>query len=231
MTVGIMQPYFLPYIGYFQLIKGVDVFVIYDNIEYTKKGWINRNRFLQGSKDAYFTIQLKKDSDFLDIKDRYISASFDKTKMINQIKEAYKKAPFFDNVFPWFVSIVEKDELNLFEFIYDSILKVCEKLSIQTKIIKSSSLEIEHSLKSEDKVIDICKKLKADVYINPIGGVELYKKDRFFKNNIQLKFLKVNNFEYNQFNNEFIPFLSILDIMMFNSEEEIDKLLINYTLV
>lgn len=231
MTVGIMQPYFLPYIGYFQLLKAVDVFVVYDNIQYTKKGWINRNRFLQGSKDAYFTIQLKKDSDFLDIRDRYISDSFDKKKMINQIKEAYKKAPFFDEIFPFFVSILERDELNLFDFIYYSILQICKRFSIHTKIIKSSSLEINHCLKSEDKVLDICEKLKADIYINPIGGVELYNKDHFLQKNIELKFIKTNNINYKQFNNQFIPFLSILDVMMFNSQEEIENILQDYIFV
>lgn len=100
MKVAIMQPYFFPYIGYWQLINSVDTFVIYDNIQYTKKGWINRNRFLQNGKDCLFSISLKKDSDFLDIRDRIISDDFNRKKMLNQIKCSYQKAPYFDEVSP-----------------------------------------------------------------------------------------------------------------------------------
>src|SRR5437016_10802468 len=100
MRVAIMQPYFFPYIGYFQLIHSVDLFIIYDNIKYTKKGWINRNRFLRNGAEVVFTVPLRKDSDFLNVKDRTVAGDFGRGKLVNQLREAYRRAPHFDHAFP-----------------------------------------------------------------------------------------------------------------------------------
>jgi hypothetical protein len=226
MKIAIMQPYFLPYIGYWQLINAV-----YDNIQYTKKGWFNRNRFLQNGEDVLFTIPLKKDSDYLDVKDRYISSDFSKDKLINQLKGAYSKAPHSAQVLPIIEEILNYDNDNLFEYILNSIKRVCLYLDIETKIIISSEVSINHSLKAENKVIAICKAEDASTYINPIGGVELYDKEEFKSNEIDLKFLKSNNVEYQQFDHQFVPWLSIADVMMFNDKEEIKKFLESYELV
>jgi hypothetical protein len=231
MKLGIMQPYFLPYIGYWQLIKAVDIFVIYDNIEYTKKGWINRNRFLQDGKDAYFSIPLKKDSDFLDVKDRYISESFDKNKSLNQIWSAYLKAPCFNIIYPLFKAIIENKNENLFEYIYASVNEICDYIDIDTTIIKSSDIRIDHKLKAADKVLSVCKTLGADVYINTMGGQELYRNEFFKENSIDLKFIKPGNIKYRQFDNEFVPWLSILDVLMFNDKDLVKTMLEEYALV
>jgi WbqC-like protein family len=229
MKVAIMQPYFFPYIGYFQLINHVDVFVIYDEIEYTKKGWINRNRILSNGVDELITIPLKKDSDFLMVNERSLASDWSKhkDKTVNKIKEAYKKAPNFERVFPLIVSCFEYLDLNLFHFIYHSIKQVCSYLGITTKMIISSSLDIDPQKKATDKVITICQKLNATEYINPIGGIQLYDKDFFLQNGLLLRFLKSNNFEYKQYENEFIPFLSIIDVLMFNSIEESKNIIVN----
>jgi hypothetical protein len=231
MKLAIMQPYFFPYIGYFQLIKSVDLFVVYDNIKYTKKGWINRNRFLQNGKDADFTISLKKDSDLLDVKDRAVSPDFDKKKLLDKIKEAYRKAPYFEKTFQLFEDVLNHDETNLFNYIYFSIKEVCQELGIKAKIIVSSTVGIDHSLKSQDKVIAICKNLGADVYINAIGGRELYAVETLKEQGIDLKFIKTKPFEYKQFENKFVPWLSIIDVMMFNGPSEISRLLDHYELI
>lgn len=231
--LAIMQPYFMPYIGYFQLINSVDEFVIYDNIQYTKKGWINRNRILVNGKDYLITLSLKKDSDYLDVVDRELSDSWskDRIKMLNLIKSAYNKSTQFEPVFALISKCLNNPEANLFRFIYDSIVLINEYLEISTPIVISSSIEIDHSLKSQDKVIELCKKQKADNYINSIGGVSLYNKDNFNQSGIQLNFIKSNQISYNQFTNKFLPWLSIIDVMMFNSKEEIQKYLNNYTLI
>ncbi|MFV0311354.1 MAG: WbqC family protein [Dysgonomonas sp.] len=231
MKLGIMQPYFLPYIGYFQLLNAVDKYVIYDNIQYTKKGWINRNRILQNGKDLMITIPLEKDSDYLDIKDRCLSVGFDKKKLLNQIRESYRKAPYFDMLMPLIERIVNYDDTNLFHYIDNSIREICKYLDIKTEIIISSTLDIDHSLKGQDKVIAICKELKATDYYNAIGGQELYSPEEFKKENINLYFISSNPIEYKQFANEFVPWLSILDVMMFNSLENIHKILDNYKLI
>jgi hypothetical protein len=227
MKVAIMQPYFFPYIGYFQLINAVDVFVLYDEIEYTKKGWINRNRLLKNGSDELFSLPLKKDSDFLMINQRYLSDNWskDKKKMLNTFNEAYRKAPFFKETFILIEDSLNYSNMNLFDFLYETIKRICEHLNIETKIIVSSTLDFDNNLKSADKVLNICKILKANEYINPIGGVELYNKVFFKNKDIALHFLKAKNVVYKQFENNFIPFLSIIDVLMFNSTEEVKKMI------
>lgn len=229
--IGIMQPYFMPYIGYWQLISAVDVFVVYDNIQYTKKGWFNRNRFLKNGKDALFSISLKKDSDYLNVDERFISSEFDKKKLIAQFQNAYAKAPYLKEIMSLIEEIIMFDENNLFKYVLNSINKICKYIDIDTKIVVSSSLDINHQLKSKKKVMAICNALNADEYINPMGGIELYDKDEFKAENIKLNFIKSNEIEYKQFDNAFIPWLSILDVMMFNDKNEITKMLKGYTLI
>lgn len=233
MKLAIMQPYFMPYIGYFQLINSVDEFIIYDNIQYTKKGWINRNRILVNGKDQLITLPIKKDSDYLDVVKRELSESWekDKNKMLNVIKSSYNKSPYFQETFDLISKCLNNPESNLFKFIYDSITLINEYLDIKTNIVISSSVNADHTLKSQDKVLSLCKTQNANVYINSIGGVELYDKEIFKQNGIELNFIKSNPIQYKQFNNEFIPWLSIIDVLMFNSKEEIKKYLNEYTLV
>jgi len=228
-----MQPYFMPYIGYFQLINSVDKFVIYDNIQYTKKGWINRNRILANGKDQLITLPIKKDSDYLNVVERELSESWDKdkSKMLNVIKASYNKAPYFQETFELISKCLNNPEANLFRFIYDSIVLINNHLEIKTPIIISSTIDADHTLKSQDKVLSLCKEQNADVYINSIGGVELYDKETFKQNNIKLNFIKSNPIQYKQFNNEFVSWLSIIDVLMFNSKEQIKEYLNNYTLI
>ena len=231
--LAIMQPYIFPYIGYFQLINSVDEFIIYDNIQFTKKGWINRNRILANGKDQLITIPLKKDSDYLDIVERELSESWekDKNKILNVIKSSYNKAPYFQEAFNIIRECLNNPERNLFKFIYDSIILINEYLEIKTPIVISSSINADHALKSQDKVLSLCKAQKADVYINSIGGVKLYDKEIFRHNEIELNFIKSNPIEYKQFKNEFVPWLSIIDVLMFNSKDTIKNYLNEYTLI
>jgi len=222
----------MPYIGYFQLINSVDEFVIYDNIQYTKKGWINRNRVLVNGKDQLITLPIKKDSDYLNVVERELSESWgkDKGKMLNVIKSSYNKAPYFQETFELISKCLNNTEVNLFKFIYDSIVLINDHLEIKTSIIISSTIDADHTLKSQEKVLSLCKEQNADIYINSIGGVELYDKEIFKQNNIELNFIKSNPVQYTQFNNEFVPWLSIIDVMMFNSKEQIKEYLNNYIL-
>ncbi|PIS42575.1 MAG: hypothetical protein COT24_02795 [Candidatus Kerfeldbacteria bacterium CG08_land_8_20_14_0_20_40_16] len=233
MRIGIMQPYLFPYIGYFQLMNAVNEFVIYDNIEYTKKGWINRNRILVNGKDAYITLPLKKDSDYLEIKDRHLADTWlsERKKILNKIVESYRKSPYFDSIYPIIEKIILWEETNLFKFILNSLNLVKEYLEIRTPLVISSTISIDHKFKAEKKVIAICQARKANVYLNPIGGLELYNKENFKDVGIDLHFIKTNDFEYKQFDNDFIPFLSIIDVMMFNSKDELSNMLKSYTIV
>lgn len=232
MKIAIMQPYLFPYIGYFQLMNAVDEFVIYDNIEYTKKGWINRNRILVNGKDSFISLPLKKDSDYLNIIDRYISEtwSIEKKKMLNRIVESYRKAPNFNSVYPVIEKCILNDENNLFNFVLNSLNLIKEYLEIKTTFVISSSILIDHSLKSKEKVIAICKTRNSPIYLNPIGGLHLYNREDFKSEGINLYFLRTSEINYAQLNNNFIPYLSIIDVMMFNSKKEIEKMLKVFTL-
>ena len=226
-----MQPYFFPYIGYFQLIHAVVEFILYDNIEFSKKGWINRNRILVNGKAAYITLPLKKASDFLNIRERYLTDSIeDRNKIIRRIKESYRKAHYFEDTFGLIHQILNYDNNNLFDFIYHSIQIVCKYLGINTPVYVSFSIDIDHSLKSEQKVIAIVKKNGGDTYVNLIGGLSLYSQQVFKENGINLKFLQSKPYKYKQYKHEFVPWLSIIDLMMFNPKDEIMDMLNLYTL-
>lgn len=232
MRLAIMQPYFFPYIGYFQLISAVDMFIVYDNIKYTKKGWINRNRLLQNGKDAMFTLPLKSDSDSLDVCARELAANFNRDKLLNQIQGAYRRAPHFAQTYPLIEEIVRYEDMNLFRFLHNSIVRTCEHLGITTEIRISSNISIDHKLQNQDKVIALCEAVGADNYLNAIGGMGLYTKKTFQEKGIELKFIKSKPFEYAQFGDTFVPWLSIIDVMMFNAPDTIGACIsTNYELI
>ena len=227
-----MQPYFFPYIGYFQLIAAVDLFIVYDNIKYTKKGWVNRNRILQNGKDVMFSLPLKSDSDYLDVCERELAADFNRDKLLNQFKGAYRRAPYFAQTFPLVEQIVLYEDTNLFRYLHHSIARTCEPLGITTEIRISSGIAIDHGLKNQDKVLALCEAAGASTYVNAIGGMELYSKETFRERGVELKFVKSKPFEYPQFCDAFVPWLSIIDVMMFNPLNTIQTCIsTNYELI
>lgn len=225
--VAIMQPYFFPYIGYWQLMKAVDCFVVYDNIEFTKKGWIHRNRFLQQGEPELFTLPLKKDSDFLSVRQRALAERFvtERVKLARRIEAAYRKAPYFTTVFPLWQQCLAYESTDLFDFILHSMKKISGYLEVATPIIVSSELQVDHQLRGQDKVLAICQALGAAQYYNPIGGRDLYQADAFSKAGIALFFQQSRTIQYPQFGEHFQPSLSILDVMMFNPVEAIHQML------
>jgi hypothetical protein len=223
--LAIMQPYFLPYIGYFQLIEQADRFIVYDNIKYTKRGWINRNRLLLNGRDEVFSLPLQRASDSLDVIHRELAADFDARKLLNQIKGAYARAPHFSQTYALLEQIVGYDDRNLFRFILNSLINCCNHLGIKTPLSVSSEIPIDHCLKGEDKVLALCHASGATVYINAIGGVDLYNRATFAAQGIELRFIKSKASNYRQFDGEFVPWLSIVDVMMFNSIDVIRTML------
>lgn len=227
-----MQPYLFPYIGYFQLINAADVFVIYDDVNYIKKGWINRNNILVNGKCFLFSVPLKEMSQNRLINQIEINQG---TTWINDLLKtlvfSYKKAPFFADVFPIIEDVILYEKNDAVKWLCYSLQKVCDFLSIKTFIIISSEIHKNKELKGQDKIIEICKKLKATQYINPIGGLELYDKVVFSRHSISLNFVKSNPIIYQQFKNEFIPWLSIIDVLMFNSPQQIKAFLNQYELI
>lgn len=230
--VGIMQPYFVPYIGYWQLLNAVDEYVIYDDVNYIKSGWINRNRILINGNPTYFNIPILGASSFKLINEIGVNQNEKLIqKNLKTIKEAYKKAPFFNDAYPIIEKILTCEQTNLAKYIAYSIKAICLYLDINTKIHMSSDLKKDNFLKGQDKVIAICKELGATDYYNAVGGQELYSYKDFEENKINLNFVKTNEITYKQFNNPFVPFLSIIDVMMFNSKEVVKQMLNEYTLI
>lgn len=231
-VTAIMQPYFLPYIGYFQLIAAVNLFIVYDNIKYTKKGWINRNRFLSNGRDEMFSLPLKAGSDLLDIRERSLASDFNCNKLINQLAGAYRKAPYFKDAFPLIEQILRQKEENLFQFLYLSIVSVCQYIGITTEIKISSDIPIDHALRNQEKVLALCKAAGTNIYVNAIGGIDLYSKEDFRSQRIELKFIRSRPFVYPQFADDFVPWLSIVDVLMFNARDDIrESVYSNYELI
>lgn len=226
--LAIMQPYLFPYIGYFQLLSYVDEFVIYDDVQFMKRSWINRNSIIINEEKHLFTISLAGASTTKLINEIKIKDDF--IKFLKMLKMAYSKAPKFEEVFHLIEKICSYEDKNLARFIGNSLEEIKRYLNLDTALIYSSDIDKNNHLKGQDKVIDICKTLHADIYINSIGGQELYDKAVFNEYDIELKFLQPNLIEYRQFSNEFVPGLSIIDVMMFNSVKEIQDMLLKYEL-
>jgi hypothetical protein len=236
MKIAIMQPYVFPYLGYFQLINSVDVFVFYDDVYFIKQGWINRNNILVNGQPLLFTIPLQKQSSFLKINEVMVNRHLWKkwqTKFLRTLKQSYTKAPFFEEVF----SIVEKvlvfpdDELQISKLAINSVVEVCSYLDLNTKIIPSSAIYENHHLSGRERVIDICNQEKGLHYINPIGGQKLYEHLFFKENNLDLSFLDSSKVKYEQFGEVFVPWLSIIDVLMFNSKDAVLEQLKQFHLV
>lgn len=118
----------------------------------------------------------------------------------------------------------------MFWFLYHSVKKIAGYLQIDTPLIISSDLQIGHELCGKDKVLAICHKLQADTYINPIGGKALYQKQEFERQGIRLHFLEMEDMPYSQFGEPFVGSLSILDVLMFQSKDQVMQMLERYRL-
>lgn len=232
MKVGIMQPYFVPYIGYWQLMDAVDKYVIYDDVNFIKQGWINRNRILGDGQPRYFNIPMLGASSNKLINE--IGVNNDGRlieKNLRIIENTYKKAPYFAEVYPLIQNILNCNKANLAEYNEMSFSVICGYLGIKTELVVSSSLKKDCELKGQNKVLEICKLLDATEYYNAIGGECLYSYSAFRQKGIELKFLKTDEITYSQLGNEFQKDLSIIDVMMFNAVEEVRRMLGRYTLL
>ena len=233
MKLGIMQPYFFPYLGYWQLMNAVDTYIVYDDVNFIKGGRINRNEILINNQAKFINLILSGASPNKHINEVIVDNNeVQKRKLLSKITMSYSKAPYYNDVMPIIEDIVGQNEINLGKYLFYSFKKIGEYLGINTKLMLSSEINKNLALKGKEKVIDICKRLKADTYYNSVGGMDLYDKEEFKENGLNLVFLKMDSdIKYKQFNEEFVPNLSILDVMMFNSQEECKKMLKRYTLI
>ena len=233
MKMAIMQPYLFPYIGYYQLLKASDVFAVYDDVNYIKRGWINRNRILINGKDSYFTLPCKKISQNrlineieVDFSSGYLS------KFFKTIEQGYQKTPYYNEVIGIISEIMSFNENNLALFLLNSIKKMAGFLNIDCTI-EQTSIEYPESkgIGKADRLIAICSKKGASDYINAIGGTDLYSKEYFKERGISLYFLKSGDIIYRQNSKEFVANLSIIDSLMYAGKKGVSEALNKYKLI
>ena len=216
MTLAIMQPYFLPYIGYMQLMSAVDTFVLYDDVAFINRGWINRNKLLINGQEYLFTVPLKDASQNKRINEVMLADDPKwRGKLLKTIEQGYRKAPYYATVMPITEKIVNFATDSIADLVYNSLIELNQYLGLPTQLVASSSVYDNVQLKAQERILDICRQEGATRYINPIGGTELYDKPSFTQVGIELNFIKAKRVDYPQFKNEFIPWLSVLDALMF----------------
>jgi hypothetical protein len=232
MKLAIMQPYLFPYIGYFQLMNAVDTFVVYDDVNFIKRGWINRNRILVNGNAHLFTVPLKNASQNVFIKNLCVAVSETwRKKFLKTLELSYKKAPFFDHIFENIKEIISLRSEYLTDWYLKSFDFFREYLGINNRLVESSITYQNQSLTGPTRILDICLRENAEQYLNPQGGQKLYDRHIFLEKKIRLSFLIPQEIVYQQFNYPFVPGLSILDVMMFNSQATTRKYLLRYELI
>jgi hypothetical protein len=224
MKSAVMQPYLFPYLGYYQLVNSVDKFVFYDNVNFIKRGYINRNNVLVNGKAQRFTVPVPGATQNKNINE--FNFSSDVTKILTTIKHAYSKAPFFNNVYPLIERVFTQTDRRVVMLCKASITEIFDYLGIQKEFFISSELKYDQEQTAAERLISISKSLNCEQYINSPGGIELYEKDFFEDRNVDLAFIKMNDVSYKQGKNEFVPYLSMIDVLMWNDIEEV-KLMLN----
>lgn len=231
MTLAIMQPYLFPYLGYFQLIRAVDRFVVYDDVAFINRGWINRNKILVGGQENLFTVPLRDASQNRLIHEIEVEGNPKwREKLLRTIEQSYKKAPHFAPVFALVSEVLRGPETRIGDLATSSLRRVSAYLDLETEFVESSRGYGNEHLRAQDRILDICQREGADHYINTSSGEALYDRAEFARNGIRLTFIRSKAVEYPQFGGEFVPWLSILDVLFFNSPEQVRNLLDAYEL-
>ena len=231
--LSIMQPYVFPYIGYFHLIESADKIVFYDDVNYLKRGWINRNKILVNNAEYLFTFPVVKASQNKLINE-IVPLADDKfkDKFLSLIAVSYKKAPYYNEVKDLVSKVLHQNSLNAADLAINSIVEVYGYLNRELNWTKSSTCSGEtKGMDKAERLIRITTDLGYKKYINAIGGQEIYSKEYFRNRGVQLNFVQSNKIEYKQFNQDFIPWLSIIDILMFNDKKAVVEKFAEYSIV
>ncbi len=225
-SIAIMQPYFLPYIGYFQLMAAVDKFVVLDDVNYINRGWINRNRLLFNGAAHTFTVPLRGASQNRLICDlELVDERHWRDKLMRTIRQAYGAAPCYAPVSALLENIINYSAVRLSEYLVNSLREIVCYLSLETNIERTSHVYQNAYMKGQERIQDICRKERANVYVNPIGGLDLYDRASFLEQDIRLNFLRTRPISYSQGKGKHVPWLSIVDVLMFNEPSAVRKLL------
>lgn len=235
-----MQPYFMPYIGYISLIKHTDVFMLFDPVQFIRHGWIERNRILK-QNEGWLYIQvplIKNNSRDTLIKDCLIDNTQNwKDKILAQIQPYKKKAPYYFKIHQLLNQIFSQEYHDIVNLNKASLEAICDYLGFKKElpVFSELNLVIDSPNKPDEWALNICKTFKDKYnqihYINPIGGLDFFDRDKYAAHNIDISFQKMQLIPYNQYRPVFEPGLSILDVLMFNSVDEINDMLDQFTLI
>ncbi|MGQ4604352.1 WbqC family protein [Aeromonas veronii] len=224
--IAVMQPYIFPYLGYYQLVNMADIFILYDDVNFIKGGYINRNNILVDGAAQRFTLPVPGASSNKKICE--LSFSPDTKKILKTISQAYSKAPFYSDVYPLIEMVLRTDERSIAVVCQEGIKSVFDYLGDDKKIIKSTDLAYDRGASPADRLIEMTKLFDDSVYVNSIGGQALYDKEYFEARSVELKFMKMKSVQYSQGEGEFIPNLSMIDVLMWCEPKIIKKLLSEY---
>lgn len=224
-----MQPYLFPYLGYYQLVNSVDKFVFYNDVTFIKGGYINRNNILCNNKAQRITVPVLG----LSSNKKINELSFDKNvnKILKTITQNYAKAPFFEYIYPIIESVLMDDNRSVDYICSRSVKEIFSYLGITKAFYLSSDLNHDRELSAKDRLVDMSKLMDCSIYINSPGGKSLYNKEYFTAKNIELLFIEIDNYCYKQNCNEFVPHLSMIDVLMWNDKQQVIKLFNKYKLV
>ena len=234
MRLAIMQPYVFPYLGYFQLVQAVDRFIFYDDVNFIKRGWIHRNNILVNGKAHRFTIPLDRASQSKLINEvmlHPVEYPAWREKFLKTLHQSYKNAPHFEAVYALVAEVLTSTAGSIADLAIRSVVLVSQYLGLDTQSVRSSGLSYDRSLKGPDKILALCRQQEAQMYINPIGGQELYEAQPFEEDNIALRFIQSQPVTYQQFGSDFVPYLSMIDMLMFNTVAQVHALLHHYELI
>ena len=234
MRLAVMQPYVFPYLGYFQLLSAVDRFVFFDDVNFIKKGWIHRNQVLVSGKKHLFSIPLQRASQNRLISETYLHPTGYgqwRDTFLKTVHQNYRQAPCFPAAYALLSQVLGRTHETIAELAVDSIESVAHYLGLKTDFRRSSSLPYDRNQKGQDKIIAICQQQNATTYVNPIGGTGLYDAATFATHNVALYFIKSAEVSYPQPGSDFVPHLSMIDVLMFNDIPQINQLLEQYTLI
>ena len=228
--LAIMQPYIFPYVGYFSLINSSDKILFYDDVNFIKRGWIHRQRILINSKDHLFTIPLNKPSQNKKINQIEISENESRVKIIKSIESAYKKAPYFKEVFPIIEKVILGKYTHIDEMAISSLVAVCKYLNLEINYDRTSKADPDSQGQEKcERLASITKTLGFSNYVNVIN--DMYDKETFKTKGVNLFFNDHKIKSYNQFGKPFVSHLSIIDVLMFNSIRDTKKLILSYHIV
>jgi hypothetical protein len=232
-ALAVMQPYLFPHLGYFHLIEASNLLIFYDDVNFIKKGWINRNRILANGSDQLFTVPLHKASQNRLINETLVARDGGWMHKFNQtIIHSYQKAPFFQPVHNLITTTLFCDYASIADLAIQSIANTYQYLEIPLHYTRSSACSpMSKGLDKAERLIQLCKQMNFLRYVNSPGGEKLYCKNHFKANGIELGFLKSDFKPYRQYGHIFTPSLSIIDVLMFNEPARVRQLLTTYEVI